>query len=67
MLFNWLRNRVRDAVLEGVNDAAELLAQDGEDSPAPVVLRLALDRPALAAPDDTRAAEAQQSGKKRKQ
>jgi hypothetical protein len=67
MIFAWLRNRVRDAILAGANDAAELLTQDGEDNPAPpVVLRLAVEsRPALTAANGAEPVPAEATGRKR--
>jgi hypothetical protein len=49
MLFSWLTNRVRDSILAGVNEAVEEMTRDDGNCPAPVVLKLTLERtiPAL--------------------
>ena len=43
-MFNWIRNRVRDAILAGVQDAVDTIANppaDGQlDLPEPRLLRL---------------------------
>ena len=53
MLFNWIRTKVRNAVLAGVNDAVEELDHSGDDAAGEAVSRLRLRlgyRPAEATP-----------------
>ena len=42
MLFNWIRNKVRNAVLAGVNDAVDELDHGGDDAAGEAVSRLRL-------------------------
>jgi hypothetical protein len=64
--FGGSSSRVRDAILAGANDAAELLTQDGEDNPAPVVLRLAVEScPALTVANGAEPVPTKTTGRKR--
>ena len=51
MFWNWLRNKTKEAVLAGVNDALEHLAESGDLDTAPALQDLESRlRPRLAAP-----------------
>ena len=53
MLFNWLRNKVRNAILAGVNDAVDELDHGTEDTAGEAMCQLRLRlgyRPAETAP-----------------
>jgi hypothetical protein len=56
MLFGWLRRKVAEAVLAGVNDAVEAMAGDESEGAATVALPASLARRLTALP----AAEARQ-------
>ena len=64
MLFSWIRNKVRNAVLAGVNDAVDELDHIGDDATVEAASRLRLrlgyrpcdPTPALAGPTVTDAA-----------